>query len=127
MTGYGHKSPLVNFGSHDINYMALSGMLSQLIDEEENPVSPKNTIADYVVHFMQQRVFSLPWCNKLKTGKGAFVDIAIADALVSFQGTHLAYLDKGISEGGIPEIDGTRIAIRSLPDKRQSACSAWCT
>ena len=84
MTGYGHKSPLVNFGSHDINYMALSGMLSQLIDEEENPVSPKNTIADYVGALHATEGILAALVNKLKTGKGAFVDIAIADAMLVF-------------------------------------------
>ena len=126
MTGYGHKSPLVNFGSHDINYMALSGMLSQLIDEEENPVSPKNTIADYVGALHATEGILAALVNKLKTGKGAFVDIAIADAMLSFQGTHLAYLDKGISEGGIPEIDGTRIAygLYRTKDNRHVALGA---
>lgn len=126
LTGYGHKSPLAEFGSHDINYMALSGLLSQFIDEKGNPVPPKNTIADYVGALNVTEGILAALVHKYKTGEGSFVDVAIADALFSFQGTHQAYIDAGISEQGIPEIDGTRIAygIYKTKDQRHIALGA---
>ena len=110
MTGYGHLGPLAKFGSHDINYMALSGVLAQFIDEGGNPVPPKNTIADYVGALNVSEGILAALIHKLRTGEGAYVEIAIADAMRSFQGTHLGYIEAGVSERGIPEIDGTRIA-----------------
>lgn len=110
MTGYGRWSLLAKFGSHDINYMALSGILSQFINEKRVPIPPQNTIADYVGALNVTEGILAALVHKFKTGEGSFVDIAIADAVLSFQETHLVYLDKGISERGIPEIDGTRIA-----------------
>lgn len=126
MTGYGHYSPLVELGSHDINYMALSGILSQFIDEEGAPAPPKNTIADYVGALNVTEGILAALVHKLKTGEGSFVDVAIADAMLSFQGTHQAYIEKELSESGIPEIDGTRIAygLYRTKDNRHVALGA---
>ena len=126
MTGYGHKSPLAEFGSHDINYMALSGVLAQFIDAEGNPVPPKNTIADYVGALNVTEGILAALVRKLQTGEGSFVDVALADSMFSFQETHLAYIEQGISEHGIPEIDGTRIAygLYETKDHRHVALGA---
>jgi alpha-methylacyl-CoA racemase len=126
MTGYGRNSPLSAFGSHDLNYMALSGILSQFTDAEGNPAHPKNTIADYIGAVAVSEGILAALVHKFRTGKGAYVDIAIADELLKFQGTHLAYLDEGLSESGIPEIDGNRICygIYSTKDGRHVVLGA---
>lgn len=117
MTGYGQDGPLSVVGSHDINYMALSGVLSQFTDFEGKPIHPENTIADYVGAVAVSEGILGALVQKFRTGQGSFVDIAIADALLDFQGTHLAYNEKGISASGIPEIDGTYICYGLYPTK----------
>jgi len=117
MTGYGQSGILTEVGSHDINYLAMSGILSQLTNQEGNPIHPQNTIADYCGAVAVSEGILAALVQKFRTGEGAFVDIAIADVLVDFQGTHLAYNEKGISDRGIPEIDGTHICYGLYPTK----------
>lgn len=117
MTGYGQSGLLTEVGSHDINYLAMSGILSQLTNQEGNPIHPQNTLADYCGAVAVSEGILAALVQKFRTGEGAFVDIAIADALVDFQGTHLAYNEKGISDRGIPEIDGTSICYGLYPTK----------
>lgn len=109
MTGYGQDSPLSSAGSHDLNYMALSGVLSQFSDCKGNPVHPTNTIADYVGAVAVSEGILAALVQKFRTGEGAFVDIAIVDTILDFQRTHLAYFEGNLSDRGIPEIDGTLI------------------
>ncbi|WP_269801481.1 CoA transferase [Planococcus sp. MB-3u-03] len=47
LSGYGQTGELAHLGSHDLNYLALSGALDQLRDKVGRPVHPTNTLADY--------------------------------------------------------------------------------
>jgi len=46
MTGWGQTGPLSRAAGHDINYIALSGMLSTFVRAGELPVPPGNTVGD---------------------------------------------------------------------------------
>lgn len=46
MTGWGQDGPMANAPGHEINYLALTGVLNA-IGPEERPVLPLNIIADY--------------------------------------------------------------------------------
>lgn len=110
MTGYGANSPLANFGSHDLNYLALSGVLAQITDSKGRPIIPKNTLADYAGAYAVSEAILAALVKRYRTGKGSEMDISITDALATFQVTNLEYLVAGISDHGIPEIDGSYIA-----------------
>lgn len=47
LTGFGQKGPLASKAGHDINYIAISGVLSQLGRKHENPYPPINLLADF--------------------------------------------------------------------------------
>ncbi|KAJ8926216.1 hypothetical protein NQ314_021425 [Rhamnusium bicolor] len=47
LTGYGQNGCFSNNAGHDINYVAMSGLLSLLGRHGENPVPPVNLIADF--------------------------------------------------------------------------------
>ena len=47
MTGWGQDGPLAGEVGHDINYLALSGVLSTIVDGDGRPVPPQNMLADY--------------------------------------------------------------------------------
>jgi len=51
ISGYGQKGLLSKLGNHDLNYMAVSGVLAQLKDKQGKPVHPSITIADYLGGF----------------------------------------------------------------------------
>lgn len=47
MTGYGQDGPLASVAGHDINYLALSGVLSGLARRGERPMPPINLLGDF--------------------------------------------------------------------------------
>lgn len=110
LSGYGQVGPLAKFGSHDLNYLALSGVLDQLTDGEGRPIHPTNTLADYAGGLMAVERILAALIRKLRTGKGGYLDIALSEVLGEFQGNHDMYYSHGMSERGIPEIGGSRIS-----------------
>lgn len=110
MTGYGTNSPLARFGSHDLNYLALSGVLSQLADSGGKPVIPKNTLADYAGAYAVCEAILAALVLRYRTGNGSQIEVSITDAVAAFQGTNLEFLASGLSDHGIPEIDGSYLA-----------------
>lgn len=110
ITGYGQESPLSKMGSHDLNYMALSGMLSQMKDTIGKPILPTTTFADYIGGIAASEAILAAYIQQLKTGKGKYIDLAILDALVGLQTNHVLYEAEKISSCGIPEISGENIS-----------------
>lgn len=47
MTGYGQDGPQASVAGHDINYIALSGMLSMIGERDRKPVPPLNLVGDF--------------------------------------------------------------------------------
>ncbi len=47
MTGWGQDGPLALVAGHDINYIALSGALASIGDQERGPVPPLNLVGDF--------------------------------------------------------------------------------
>ncbi len=47
MTGWGQDGPLAHAAGHDINYVALSGVLSAIGRRDEGPIPPLNLVGDF--------------------------------------------------------------------------------
>ena len=47
MTGYGQEGPMASVAGHDINYIALSGVLSMIGERDRKPVAPLNLVGDF--------------------------------------------------------------------------------
>jgi len=47
MTGYGQDGPMATVAGHDIDYIALSGMLSMIGERDRKPVAPLNLVGDF--------------------------------------------------------------------------------
>eukprot|EP00795_Rhopilema_esculentum_P006267 gene6267-11685_t len=47
LTGFGQDGPLSQKAGHDINYLAISGVLSMLGRKGEKPLAPLNLVADF--------------------------------------------------------------------------------
>mgnify|MGYP001371980873 CR=1 FL=1 len=80
MTGYGQQGPMANRAGHDINYIALAGVLHAIGREGQNPVPPLNLIGDFGGGGMFL-AFGVV-CALLeaqKSGKGQVVDAAMVD------------------------------------------------
>lgn len=126
LSGYGQSGPLATLGSHDLNYMALSGGLDQLTGDAGQPVHPKNTFADFIGGLVAAENITAALLRKFRTGEGGYLDLPLAGVMAQFLTNHDAYYEAGISENGIPETAGNRIsyAIYETKDSRYVALGA---
>ncbi|MGG1676231.1 CaiB/BaiF CoA transferase family protein [Neobacillus sp. NRS-1170] len=110
ISGYGQKGLLSGLGNHDINYMALSGVLAQLKDKQGRPVHPSITFADYLGGYAANERILAGLVSRFLTGKGSYHSISITDQLVSLLGNHVM-VEKDVGEGtGISVLNGSIIA-----------------
>lgn len=126
LSGYGQAGEMAGLGSHDLNYMALSGALDQLRGESGRPIHPTNTYADFTGGLIASEQLLAALLKKFRTGKGQYLDIALAEVMAEFLGNHDIYYEAGVSKRGIPEIGGTRIsyAIYETKDGRYMTLGA---
>jgi alpha-methylacyl-CoA racemase len=85
ITGYGQSGPRAAAASHDLNYVAESGMLSLSIGQDGAPILPPALIADIAGGTYPAVVnILLALRQRDRTGKGCQLDIAMADNLFTF-------------------------------------------
>jgi alpha-methylacyl-CoA racemase len=84
MTGWGQEGPLALAAGHDINYIALSGVLASIGRRGEAPVPPLNLVGDFGgggLYLALGVVAAL--LETQKSGKGQVVDTAMVDGAAS--------------------------------------------
>ena len=80
ITGWGQAGPLADKAGHDINYIALAGVLGVIGRKGEAPVPPLNLVADYGGGGMLLAVGMLAGLiESMKSGRGQVVDAAMID------------------------------------------------
>lgn len=78
MTGFGQTGPYAGMAGHDINYIAVSGMLSVIGRKGENPMFPGNLLGDFAGGGMLCAMgVLLALIERQKSGKGQVVDAAM--------------------------------------------------
>lgn len=89
MTGFGQDGPLAQAAGHDIDYIALSGVLGSIGHQGEAPVPPLNLVGDFGGGAMFLAVGVLAAVlHARSTGEGQDVDAAMVDgsaALMAMQ------------------------------------------
>jgi alpha-methylacyl-CoA racemase len=82
MTGWGQDGPLAQAAGHDINYVALTGMLDLIGEKGRKPVPPLNLVADFGGGGMLL-AFGMVCAilNARATGRGQVVDAAMVDGV----------------------------------------------
>ncbi|MDZ5473014.1 CaiB/BaiF CoA-transferase family protein [Bacillus sp. 31A1R] len=103
ITGYGNENKL---GSHDLNYMAVSGVLAQLKDMNGRPVHPSITLADFYGGIAASEKILAGLVSRGKTGEGSYHCISIADVMVSLMGNHLLYEQATGYPSGVSVLNG---------------------
>ncbi|MGJ7911817.1 CaiB/BaiF CoA transferase family protein [Neobacillus sp. LXY-1] len=126
ISGFGQNSSLSKLGNHDINYMALSGVLAQLKDQQGRPVHPSITLADYVGGFAANERILAGLVSKSLTGKGSYHSISITDQMVSMLGNHVLVQQETGQGTGVPVLNGSVIsyAIYETMDGRYMSLGA---
>lgn len=106
ISGYGQKGLLSKLGNHDLNYMALSGVLAQFKDKAGKPVHPSITVADYLGGFAANERILAGLVSRALTGKGSYHSISITDQLVSLLGNHVMVEKETGAGNGINVLNG---------------------
>ena len=80
MTGWGQEGTYSSMAGHDINYIALSGVLGMIGREGEKPIPPVNLVGDFGGGGM---LLALGICAALvevaRSGEGQVIDAAMTD------------------------------------------------
>lgn len=80
VTGWGQTGPLAHAAGHDINYVALSGILHTIGDDDGKPVVPANYLADFAGGGMMLAFGMLAALVAVKAGNpGQVVDAAMTE------------------------------------------------
>jgi len=120
MTGFGQTGPLAGAAGHDLNYIALSGVLHAIGGAGGKPVPPLNLVGDYgggalyLAFGLMAAVF-----ERQRSGRGQVVDAAMVDGAASlaaiFYGLHAAGQwdaprGENLLDGGAPFYDSYETA-----------------
>jgi crotonobetainyl-CoA:carnitine CoA-transferase CaiB-like acyl-CoA transferase len=84
LSGYGQDGPYHAFPGHDVNYIAMAGVLGLIGSDEGLPAIPLNLVADFAGAALYGALgISVALVARNKTGKGQYVDVAYMDGAIS--------------------------------------------
>lgn len=109
VTGYGIDGEMSKLGSHDLNYMSLSGALAQMKDSTGRPVHPTHTFSDYIGGMAASERILAALVARGKTGEGSYHCISIADSMASLMANHVLIEKETGYENGVSVLNGTVI------------------
>ncbi|MDY0779504.1 CoA transferase [Tenacibaculum sp. IB213877] len=97
ITGYGQTGALKDKAGHDLNYVALSGLLDLNKDERGKPVIPGFQIADIAGgSYMLLAACTSGLLAQQREQKAQYIDLSLLDAVIP-----LGTVPHGIEQGGI--------------------------
>ncbi len=128
LTGYGQAGPLAQEVGHDLNILAVSGVLDEVGRAGQAPTPPLNLVADYGGGGMLAVVGALAaLTDARRTGRGRVVDAAMCDGAMLLASATYAFDPPGprgtnLLDSGAPfyEVyetsDGQHVAVGALLD-----------
>ncbi|NXL13538.1 AMACR racemase, partial [Setophaga kirtlandii] len=82
LTGFGQTGKYAKSAGHDINYLALSGVLSKLGRKNENPFPPVNLLADFAGGGVMCALgIVIALFERAKSGKGQVIDASMVEGV----------------------------------------------
>ena len=108
MTGWGQDGPLASTAGHDLNYVALSGVLHGLGQDPVRPHFPTNLVGDFGGGSTYLVIGLLAALLEAKvSGEGQVVDAAIVDGTAHLNAMGVAMTNMGMGGGrGSSMLDG---------------------
>lgn len=89
LTGYGQSGPLAQEAGHDLNYLALSGILGAIGPHGSQPTAPLNLMADFAGGSLVAAIGILAALfERATSGKGQYIDAAMIDGCMSMMAMH---------------------------------------
>lgn len=97
MTGWGQRGELAHAAGHDLNYLALTGVLNAIGRAGQPPTPPLNLVGDYGGGSLYLCLGLLAGVLEARSsGRGQVIDVAMVDGVAS-----LATLMYGMHAGGL--------------------------
>ena len=97
MTGWGQTGPLAKKAGHDLNYIALTGLLQQIGPTGGKPVVPLNVIGDFGGGGLLMAFgIACAVIEARSSGQGQVVDAAMMDGALSFMAMFFGYRELGM-------------------------------
>jgi len=101
MTGYGQDGPMAARAGHDLNYIALSGVLSMIGRDGERPTPPLNLVGDYGGGSMMLIMGILAALfARQQTGRGCVVDTSMVEGAALLATPIFSMIASGLWQGG---------------------------
>lgn len=119
ISGFGQEGPYRDRAGHDINYLAIGGLLGR----GDPPAVPPVLISDLSSGLYAALAVSAALMRRAATGEGSFIDLSMTDCVLSWMALDLAAAaqdpdaDRGQFLGNIPHYgiyetsDGRRISL----------------
>ena len=115
LTGYGQTGPLHQEAGHDLNYLANSGILSLLKDDNGKPVVPGFQLGDIGSGaYMVVMACLAALLQKAQTGKGTYLDVSMTDGLLPLTTIPFSLLSSGLDHRQFNVLDGKTIVNYAL-------------
>ncbi len=129
ITGYGQAGPRALEAGHDLNYIGATGLLAHQPGPPDRPVVPPALVADIGGGTMPAVINILLGLRQREaTGRGCYLDVAMTDAMFTFQSLALA---TGHATGRFPKRGELRLVGASpryqlypTKDGQLAACAA---
>jgi crotonobetainyl-CoA:carnitine CoA-transferase CaiB-like acyl-CoA transferase len=107
ISGYGQDSPLRDRSGHDLNYLALAGLLGLTGDADGAPVQPAGQIADLGGGALMAAFGILAALRERdRSGEGQLVDISMTDGTLSWL---VMVAARFLAEGVVPRRGGLEL------------------
>ncbi|MBX6377586.1 MAG: CoA transferase [Clostridia bacterium] len=113
ITGYGQDGPYAAQPGHDLNYVAVGGLLGITGTRDGRPVIPGGQVADFAggsMHALAGILLAL--LARQRTGRGQHVDISMTDAVVALLSNQIGHW---LMAGGPPPGPGTMLLNGAWP------------
>ncbi|KAL0628589.1 Alpha-methylacyl-CoA racemase [Plecturocebus cupreus] len=80
LSGFGQSGSFSRLAGHDINYLALSGVLSKIGRSDENPYAPLNLLADFAGGGLMCALgIIMALFERTRSGKGQVIDASMVE------------------------------------------------
>ncbi|KUO60035.1 MAG: alpha-methylacyl-CoA racemase [Gracilibacter sp. BRH_c7a] len=123
LSGFGQNTSISHLGGHDLNYLALSGVLAQLTDAQGRPIKPNIAMADLLGGIVASEEILAGLVQRERTGKGVYLDVSITETMLSWMGLHVSHQSVTGEEHGIND-HGISYYIYETKDQRYMTIGA---
>jgi crotonobetainyl-CoA:carnitine CoA-transferase CaiB-like acyl-CoA transferase len=107
ISGFGQDGPYRDRAGHDINYLAMGGVLGLEVPIAGRPSPPPVLVSDLAAGQFAAIALLAALVGRTRTGAGQYIDLSMTDGVVSWVGTELARFH---AEGRSPQRPNVTVA-----------------